>query len=57
MSEKQKETLVKFGEVITKMSDKELEDLLLIGEGMAIMSDIKKDKNSLDKVNQNNMRR
>lgn len=44
MSEKQKEVLDKFGSVIATMSDDDLERVLLIGEGMAIMSDIKSNK-------------
>lgn len=44
MSEKQKEVLEKFGEVIKDMSDEELEKILLIGNGMGIMSDIRNKK-------------
>ena len=45
MSEKQKEVLEKFGEVIKDMSDEELEKVLLVGTGMGIMSDVR-NKNS-----------
>ncbi|WP_287972410.1 hypothetical protein [Blautia sp.] len=44
MSEKQKETLEKFGKVIEKLDDKGLEILLSIGDGIAIGMELAKEE-------------